>query len=222
MLPVKVHVEKSRSRERGRDRERDRRDREVVHGRRGAGRAGPGARSHSQRDPAQFHRRGAERRDPRRTASGRRPGGCAAPRFRHGSTGGVSRTFKAVLDGVHRNELRVLVPGRRVAEDLDAGAHGRRPGSRAAHAERRRTAREHDRPRARPTRESASTTSSSPPPTRPATARRLRLPHGAAARRLRLRSKPAARARQDTMGWIALAVLLAAALPVAAVVWARS
>ena len=68
-------------------------------------------------------------------------------------------------------------------------------------------------------RASASTTCSSPAPTRRAKLDDVRLPDG---RGPRCGSDDQRLEPDDTLGWIVLAVLLAAAVPAAAVIWAHS
>jgi hypothetical protein len=135
--------------------------------------------------------------------------------------GPVSRRFKAVLDGIHRNELRVVVPGRETPKI----------------SMRVRTV--HVPDRVRPTQSV---------PAQLANTIDLELTYarkrqydqflsaadasGHSSTTYVYRTAPRLVAAapietngsssNDTMGWIALAVLLAAAVPVAAVVWARS
>ena len=133
----------------------------------------------------------------------------------------MSRRFKAVLDGIHRDELRVVVPGRQTPKI----------------SMRVRTVDVPDR--VRPTqsvpRQLANTID-----LELTYARKRQYDqflsaadasgHSSTTYVYRTAPRPVAAApieisgssADDTMGWIALAVLLAAAVPVAAVVWARS
>ncbi len=136
-------------------------------------------------------------------------------------SGTVSRSFKAVLDGIHQSSLRVLVPGHEAPKI----------------AMRVRTVPVPDRVRpTRSVRDQLANTidlelayarkrqydqflSAADPSGHSSTTYVYRTaPRSAAAAPIETTgSSPT-----DTMGWIALAILLAAAVPVAAVVWARS
>ena len=135
-------------------------------------------------------------------------------------TGGVSRSFKGVLDGVRRNELRVLVPGHRPPKismrvrTLAVPDRVRATDSVAAQLAntidlelRYARKRQYDQ-----------FISGADPTGRSSTIYVYRT----APRAIVAAPLESSGSSGNTMGWIALAVLLAAALPVAAVVWARS
>jgi hypothetical protein len=133
--------------------------------------------------------------------------------------GAVSRTFTAVLDGIHRNKVRVLVPGRespkismrvRTAPVADRVRATQNVGDRLANTidleltyARKR---QYDQflAAADPTGHSSTTYVYRTTP-RPATIHSFRVDSSS-----------------HTMGWVALVVMLAVALPVAVLVWARS
>ena len=135
-------------------------------------------------------------------------------------SGDVVREFRAVLDGIHRNELRVLVPGRSTPKISmrvrTVAVPDRVRPTQSVHDQLANTIdleltyarkRQYDQflSAADPTGHSSTTYIYRTTP-RPVTAAPLE----------------SSGSSGNTMGWIALAVLLAAALPVAAVVWARS
>jgi hypothetical protein len=135
--------------------------------------------------------------------------------------GAVSRRFTAVLDGIHRNDLRIVVPGRETPKI----------------SMRVRTVDVPDR--VRPT-QSVSAQLANTIDLELTYARKRQYDqflsaadasgHSSTTYVYRTAPRPVAAApietsgssSDDAMGWIALAVLLAAAVPVAAVVWARS
>jgi hypothetical protein len=146
----------------------------------------------------------------------------AAPLLVSGTvrSGDVVREFKAVLDGIHRNELRVVVPGRSTPKI----------------SMRVRTVPVADR--VRPT-QSVRDQLANTIDLELSYARKRQYDqflsaadatgHSSTIYVYRTTPRPVTAApiessgsSGNTMGWIALAVLLAAALPVAAVVWARS
>ena len=146
----------------------------------------------------------------------------AAPLLVSGTvrSGDVVRKFKAVLDGIHRNELRVVVPGRSTPKI----------------SMRVRTVPVSDR--VRPT-QSVRDQLANTIDLELTYARKRQYDqflsaadatgHSSTIYVYRTTPRPVTAApiessgsSGNTMGWIALAVLLAAALPVAAVVWARS
>jgi hypothetical protein len=146
----------------------------------------------------------------------------AAPLLVSGTvgSGAVVKEFKAVLDGIHRNELRLLVPGRSTPKiSMRVRTVGVRDRVQPTQTVREQLAntidleltyarkRQYDQflSAADATGHSSTTYIYRTTP-RPVTAAPLE----------------SSGSSGNTMGWIALAVLLAAALPVAAVVWARS
>jgi hypothetical protein len=147
----------------------------------------------------------------------------AAPLLVSGTvrSGGVSRTFKAVLDGLHRNALRVRVPGRE-SPKISMRVHTVPVSDRVRSTQSVRDQlantidlelayarkRQYDQflSAADPSGHSSTTYLYRTAP-RPVTAAPI---------------ETSGSSSHDTMGWIAFAVLLAAALPVVAVVWARS
>ena len=135
-------------------------------------------------------------------------------------SGDVVREFRAVLDGIHRNELRLLVPGRSTPKISmrvrTVPVPDRVRPSQSVHDQLANTIdlelsyarkRQYDQflSAADPTGHSSTVYIYRTTP-RPVTAAPIE----------------SSGSSGNTMGWIALAVLLAAALPVAAVVWARS
>ena len=146
----------------------------------------------------------------------------AAPLLVSGTvlSGGVAQSFKAVLDGIHRSKLRIEVPGRQAPKI----------------SMRVRTVGVPDR--VRPT-QSVQEQLAGTIELELTYARKRQYDqflssadlngHSSTTYVYRTAQRPPAAAPlessgsgNDVMGWIALAVLLAAALPVAAVVWARS
>jgi len=134
--------------------------------------------------------------------------------------GDVSRRFKGVLDGVRRNELRVLVPGRQPPKismrvrTVDVPDRVRPTQSIPAQLAntidlelRYARKRQYDQ-----------FISGADPTGRSSTIYIYRT----APRVIAAAPLESGGSSGNTMGWIALAVLLAAALPVAAVLWARS
>ena len=146
----------------------------------------------------------------------------AAPLLVSGTvlTGEVSRSFKGVLDGVRRNELRVLVPGSRPPKISmrvrTLGVPDRVRPTQSVPAQLANTIdlelryarkRQYDQ-----------FISGADPTGRSSTIYVYRTaPRVTAAAPLESGGSSG-----NTIGWIALAVLLATGLPVAAVVWARS
>jgi hypothetical protein len=146
----------------------------------------------------------------------------AAPLVVSGTVGSgdVAREFKAVLDGIHRNELRLVVPGRSTPQiAMRVRMVGVEDRVRPMQSVRDQLAntidlelsyarkRQYDQfLAAADTTGHSSTTYLYGTTPRPVTAAPIE----------------SGGSNGDTIGWIALAVLLAAALPVAAVVWARS
>jgi hypothetical protein len=146
----------------------------------------------------------------------------AAPLLVTGSVraGAVSRRFKAVLDGIRRNELRVVVPGReppkismrvRTVGVLDRVRPSQSVGTQLANTIDLELSyarkRQYDQflSAADPSGHSSTT-----------------YVYRTAPRTVAAAPVETSGSGDNTMGWIALAVLLAASLPVAAVVWARS
>jgi hypothetical protein len=146
----------------------------------------------------------------------------AAPLLVSGTvlSGDFARSFKAVLDGIHRSKLRIGAPGR-LAPKISmqvrtVGAPDRVRPTQSVQEQLAGTIElelTYARKRQYDQFLSAADLSG----------------HSSTTYVYRTAPRPAAAAplessgsSSDTMGWIALAVLLAAALPVAAVVWARS
>jgi hypothetical protein len=146
----------------------------------------------------------------------------AAPLLVSGTarSGDVAQEFKAVLDGIHRSELRIEVPGRLAPKiSMRVRTVGVADRVRPTQSVQEQLAgtidlelsysrkRQYDQflSAADPTGHSSTTYVYRTVP-RPATAAPLE----------------SSGSGSDMKGWIALAVLLAAALPVAAVFWARS
>lgn len=135
-------------------------------------------------------------------------------------TGATSRRFSAVLDGVRRRELRIVVPGHEPPKiSLRVGAAAVPDGVRPSQNARAQLAeaikleltyarkRQYDQFLASPDATGHSSTT---------------YVYRTAPRPAAAASLESGGSGSNAMGWIALAVVLAAAVPVAAVVWARS
>jgi len=146
----------------------------------------------------------------------------AAPLLVSGTVGSgdAVREFKAVLDGIHRNELRVVVPGRlapKISMRVRTVAVADRV--RPTQSVRDQLANTIDLELSYARKRQYDQFLSAADPTG----------HSSTVYIYRTTPRPVTAApigssgsSDNTIGWIALAVLLAAALPVAAVVWARS
>jgi hypothetical protein len=146
----------------------------------------------------------------------------AAPLLVSGTvrSGDVVRQFKAVLDGIHRNELRVVVPGRSTPKiSMRVRTVPVSDRVRPTQSVRDQLANTIDLELTYARKRQYDQFLSAADPTG----------HSSTVYIYRTAPRPVTAApiessgsSGNTMGWIALAVLLAAALPVAAVVWARS
>jgi hypothetical protein len=146
----------------------------------------------------------------------------AAPLLVSGTvlSGDVAQEFKAVLDGIHRTKLRIDVPGHLAPKiSMRVRTVGVPDRVRPTHSAREQLARTIDLELTYARKRQYDQFLSAADPTG----------HSSTTYVYRTVPRPAAPAPlessgsgSDTMGWIALAVVLAAALPVAAVFWARS
>ena len=135
-------------------------------------------------------------------------------------SGAVSRSFKAVLDGIHRSSLRVRVPGRAPKISMRVRTVPVTDRVQPTQSVRDQLANTIDLELAYARKRQYDQFLSAADPSG----------HSATTYVYRTASRRVAAApietngssSPDTMGWIALGVLLAAAVPLAAVVWARS
>ena len=147
----------------------------------------------------------------------------AAPLLVSGTvrSGAVSRSFKAVLDGIHQSSLRVLVPDREAPKiSMRVGTVPVPDRVRPTQSVRDQLANTIDLELAYARkRQYDQFLSAADPSGHSSTTYVYRTaPQRVAAAPIETNGSSST----DTMGWIALVVLLAAAVPVAAVVWARS
>jgi hypothetical protein len=146
----------------------------------------------------------------------------AAPLLVSGTvrTGDVVREFKAVLDGIHRSELRLLVPGRPAPKiSMRVRTVGVPDRVRPTQSVRDQLAGTIDLELAYARKRQYDQFLSAADPSGHSSTTYV---YRTSARSAVPRPVESSGSGSDTMGWIALAVVLAAALPVAAVVWARS
>ena len=135
-------------------------------------------------------------------------------------SGAVSRSFKAVLDGIHRSSLRVRVPGRAPKISMRVRTVPVTDRVQPTQSVRDQLANTIDLELAYARKRQYDQFLSAADPSG----------HSSTTYVYRTASRPVAAApietngssSADAMGWIALAILLAAAVPLAAVVWARS
>jgi hypothetical protein len=145
----------------------------------------------------------------------------AAPLLVSGTvlSGDVAQKFKAVLDGIHRSKLRIDVPGRLAPKiSMRVGTVGVPDRVRPTQSVQEQLAGtiELELTYARKRQYDQFLSAADPTGHSSTTYVYRTVPRPAAA------PLESSGSGSDTRGWIALAVLLAAALPVAAVFWARS